>query len=108
MGMLGIRNSFFPLMFSRNSRLNANRMLRVKKILAYVAERIEAAPEHPDPTALKPEEYLELYCYEQVRISYSILRNFTNPKEIAKHDDPCDFTCSCLEGRGGCHAILQK
>ena len=49
-----------------NSRLNANRMLRVKKILGYVAERIEAAPEKPDPDALKPEEYLELYCYDQV------------------------------------------
>jgi WD repeat-containing protein 48 len=42
-------------------------MLRVKKILGYVAERIEAAPEHPEPNALKPEEYLELYCYDQVR-----------------------------------------
>lgn len=42
-------------------------MLRVKKILSYVAERIEAAPENPDPDALKPEEYLELYCYEQVK-----------------------------------------
>jgi len=41
-------------------------MLRVKKILAYVAERIEAALEKPDPNALKPEEYLELYCYDQV------------------------------------------
>lgn len=50
-----------------NNRLNANRMLRVKKILAYVAERIDPAnPEHPDPDALKPEEYLELYCNEQV------------------------------------------
>lgn len=47
-------------------------MLRVKKILAYVAERIEAAPENPDPNALKPEEYLELYCYEQVSVSSSI------------------------------------
>jgi len=44
-------------------------MLRVKKILAYVAERIEAAPENPDPDALKPEEYLELYCSDQVRLS---------------------------------------
>jgi Domain of unknown function (DUF3337) len=43
-------------------------MLRVKKILAYVAERIEAAPEKPDPDALKPEEYLELYCYDQVSV----------------------------------------
>jgi WD repeat-containing protein 48 len=52
-----------------NNRLNANRMLRVKKILAYVAERIDppADPENPDPDALKPEEYLELYCNEQVR-----------------------------------------
>jgi WD repeat-containing protein 48 len=41
-------------------------MLRVKKILGYVAERIEAAPEHPDPDALRPEEYLELFCYDQV------------------------------------------
>jgi WD repeat-containing protein 48 len=43
-------------------------MLRVKKILAYVAERIEPAPETPDPDALKPEEYLELYCYDQVSL----------------------------------------
>lgn len=50
-----------------NSRLNANRMLRAKKILAYVADRIEPRPEHPDPNALKPEEYLELYCHDQVR-----------------------------------------
>lgn len=41
-------------------------MLRVKKILAYVAERIEIPPEQPDPGALKPEEYLELYCYDMV------------------------------------------
>ena len=53
-------------LFRSNSRLNANRMLRVKKILTYVAERIEAAPEQLDPDALKPEEYLELYCYDQV------------------------------------------
>ncbi|KAI0485390.1 WD repeat-containing protein [Xylaria cf. heliscus] len=49
-----------------NNRLNANRMLRVKKILAYVAEKIEAPPEEPDPNALKPEQYLELYCNEQL------------------------------------------
>ncbi|KFA61637.1 hypothetical protein S40285_06216 [Stachybotrys chlorohalonatus IBT 40285] len=49
-----------------NNRLNANRMLRVKKILAYVAERIEPQPEEPDPDALRPEEYLELYCNDQL------------------------------------------
>ena len=59
-----------------NARLNANRMLRAKKILAYVAERIEAPAEAPaepsadaeqrDPhNAMKPEEYLELYCQGQ-------------------------------------------
>ena len=59
-----------------NSRLNANRMLRVKKILAYVAERIEAAPEKQDLNALKPEEYLELYCYDQVSVSFLHLSHF--------------------------------
>jgi len=73
----------------RNSRLNANRMLRVKKILAYVAERIEILPdenleasvedgaedaaEKNDAVALKPEEYLELYCYDQVRYIFPVL-----------------------------------
>lgn len=55
-----------------NNRLNANRMLRVKKILAYVAERIEPQSEEPDPGALKPEEYLELYCNEQVSCASSL------------------------------------
>ncbi|KAI9703863.1 MAG: hypothetical protein M1836_007635 [Candelina mexicana] len=49
-----------------NSRLNANRMLRARKILAYVAERIEPQPEQPDPIALRPEDYLELYCQNQI------------------------------------------
>jgi WD repeat-containing protein 48 len=49
-----------------NTRLNANRMLRARKIMIYVAERIEPQPEKPDPDAPKPEEYLELYCNDQV------------------------------------------
>ncbi|OLN86185.1 UBP9-binding protein [Colletotrichum chlorophyti] len=49
-----------------NNRLNANRMLRVKKILAYVAERIDPQPENPEPDALLPHEYLELYCNDQL------------------------------------------
>jgi WD repeat-containing protein 48 len=63
-----------------NNRLNANRMLRVKKILAYVAERIDppADPEHPDPDALKPEEYLELYCNEQVSPLLDFVRTEAN------------------------------
>jgi WD repeat-containing protein 48 len=56
-----------PVSSEGNTRLNANRMLRAKKILSYVAERIEPMPEVPDPDALKAEDYLELYCQNQVR-----------------------------------------
>jgi WD repeat-containing protein 48 len=51
-----------------NNRLNANRMLRAKKILAYVAERIEPGVEEEKDKegVLKPEEYLELWCHNQV------------------------------------------
>ncbi|POR35714.1 WD repeat protein [Tolypocladium paradoxum] len=48
------------------NRLNANRMLRVKKILAYVSERIEELPEEDGPDEMMPEEYLELYCNDQL------------------------------------------
>ncbi|KAL4821314.1 hypothetical protein BDW67DRAFT_172139 [Aspergillus spinulosporus] len=51
---------------SNNSRLNANRMLRAKKILAYVSERIEEPTNDPLQDALKPEEYLELYCQNKL------------------------------------------
>ncbi|KAJ5952203.1 uncharacterized protein N7479_010616 [Penicillium vulpinum] len=52
---------------NNGSRLNANRMLRTKKILAYVAERID--PVNPDESAesvMPPEEYLELYCQKML------------------------------------------
>lgn len=53
-----------------NNRLNANRMLRAKKILAYIAERIEPGlqvePPEKDPDMMRPEEYLELWCHNQV------------------------------------------
>jgi WD repeat-containing protein 48 len=45
-------------------------MLRARKILSYVAERIEPAASKEDlekeDAQLKPEEYLELYCQNQV------------------------------------------
>ena len=58
-----------------NNRLNANRMLRAKKILAYVAERIEPGVEEEKEKegALKPEEYLELWCHNQVSDTYYML-----------------------------------
>jgi WD repeat-containing protein 48 len=43
-------------------------MLRAKKILAYIAERIDPPnPNDPNPDPMKPEEYLELYCQNTVR-----------------------------------------
>jgi WD repeat-containing protein 48 len=40
-------------------------MLRARKILGYIADRIEPASGQ-DEDGLKPEEYLELYCQNQV------------------------------------------
>lgn len=43
-------------------------MLRAKKVLAYVADRINPPnPDEPDENPMKPEEYLELYCQKTVR-----------------------------------------
>ncbi|KAF2204842.1 WD repeat protein-like protein [Delitschia confertaspora ATCC 74209] len=53
-----------------NNRLNANRMLRARKILSYVAERIEPKDEGDE---MKPEEYLELWCQGQVSAIHSRL-----------------------------------
>ncbi|KAF7512154.1 hypothetical protein GJ744_002316 [Endocarpon pusillum] len=55
-----------PSIATADGRLNANRMLRAKKILAYVAERIEAQPTEPEENPMKVEEYLELYCHDQL------------------------------------------
>lgn len=52
---------------NNSSRLNANRMLRTKKVLAYVAERIDPPnPDEPEASQMRPEEYLELYCQKIV------------------------------------------
>ncbi|QIW98991.1 hypothetical protein AMS68_004509 [Peltaster fructicola] len=48
-----------------NNRLNANRMLRARKILAYVAERIEPQDDKEAANSLRPDEYLELWCQGQ-------------------------------------------
>lgn len=55
---------------ANTSRLNANRMLRAKKVLAYVAERIDPpSSDEPEANPMPPEEYLELYCQNKVRFS---------------------------------------
>ncbi len=77
-----------------NNRLNANRMLRVKKILAYVAERIDPVPEgaEVEEGALKPEEYLELYCNEQVSLPYPYPPALAAPSYPTPHPPFCPST----------------
>ncbi len=85
-----------------NNRLNANRMLRVKKILSYVAERIDPTHNEDDPDALKPEEYLELYCNDQVCTPIASTRGIEDltlvPTVITKHDDPGNPARPHMEG----------
>lgn len=83
-------------------------MLRAKKICAYVAERIEPQPEQPDPSALKPEEYLELYCQDKVCDLPSLACDGTDSLVVgfAKHD-ACDATSLHLENRRRCRSVLQ-
>ncbi|PPJ57550.1 hypothetical protein CBER1_06254 [Cercospora berteroae] len=59
------QNSLPVIASDGNNRLNANRMLRAKKVLAYVAERIEPASER-EKSPLRPDEYLELWCQGQI------------------------------------------
>jgi Domain of unknown function (DUF3337) len=96
-----------------SSRLNANRMLRAKKILAYVAERIEAEPTEPEPNPMKAEEYLELYCHDQV----SILSPLGNPRaaylicvstaRTPEHDSR-NLEDTRLENWWRCRPVLQS
>ena len=55
-----------------NSRLNANRMLRARKIVAYVAERIESDL-IPETDKDQPDIWLELLCQEKVLSSIAML-----------------------------------
>ena len=67
-------------------------MLRAKKIVSYVAERIETPnPDEPEEDAMKPEEYLELYCNNMVCIAPTVYSIRFDSKLIllaatAKHD----------------------
>ncbi|KAB8342929.1 hypothetical protein FH972_022526 [Carpinus fangiana] len=46
-------------------RLNANRMLRARKILGYIGERLEPEATAAESIDLRPDEYLELQCQGQ-------------------------------------------
>lgn len=97
-----------------NNRLNANRMLRVRKILAYVAERIDppADPENPDPNALKAEEYLELYCQDQVSNDRSpdacgLLANGV-PAGAQQHEPSHSPDAYLARGQRHCHVLQSQ
>src|SRR4051812_40712842 len=83
-------------------------MLRAKKILSYVAERIEPALEKPDPDALKPEEYLDLYCHDQVRAFPDKYCHFLTIADYSPQHHPCYTPSPHLEDGGRRAAILQS
>jgi WD repeat-containing protein 48 len=56
----------------RNSRLNANRMLRARKVLAYVAERLDP-DEIPQENKNQPDIWLDLLCQDKVPRLSSVL-----------------------------------
>jgi hypothetical protein len=56
----------------RNSRLNANRMLRARKVLAYVAERLDP-DEIPQENKNHPDVWLDLLCQDKVPRLSSVL-----------------------------------
>lgn len=99
-----------------NNRLNANRMLRAKKILAYVAERIEPGlseeekEKASEEDLLKPEEYLELWCQNQVS-NISLLSTFQIPltpsADRPSQHDPSNDPLPPLARRRRHPALLQ-
>lgn len=47
-------------------------MLRARKICAYVADRLEPpVSDEPDPDAMPPETFIDLFCNDQVRGPYA-------------------------------------
>lgn len=67
------------MLWFSNARLNAYRMLRAKKIVFYVDEKLDNSvkpkkrqqAQENDPNAMKPEDWLELVCQGQVCLSFS-------------------------------------
>lgn len=77
-------------------------MLRVKKIIAYVAERIDPPLQEPDHDALKPEEYLELYCNDQVctrDVFGACLPTNSRSVVITRHHEPRHVASTHMERR---------
>jgi hypothetical protein len=85
-------------------------MLRAKKILSYVAERIEPASDKPNPEALKPEEYLDLYCHDQVRTLHQpgLVAAFLTRADRPSRHDSCYTPSPHLENGRRCRVVLQS
>lgn len=66
-------------------------MLRIRKILAYIAERLEIPALAESSEASKPEDYLELYCQNQVCSSAFYKQRYSDCAFAADFtkDDPC-------------------
>ncbi|KAJ3338098.1 hypothetical protein HDU93_009969 [Gonapodya sp. JEL0774] len=57
--------SDLPELPNGNNRLSANRMLRIKKLLSYIAEKLSLEESTKGTGQLKPEQFLELCCHGQ-------------------------------------------
>ena len=47
-------------------RLNANRLLRARKVLTYIADRLDPSCKPSNAEALRAEDYLDLYCQDRI------------------------------------------
>lgn len=99
-----------------NNRLNANRMLRVRKILAYVAERLEEDEEvnendEAKKERMKPEEYLELWCNDQASsLCYFSMQHLVSLTDTKQQLLPVTMSLATLRARvwrGGADVVLH-
>jgi WD repeat-containing protein 48 len=95
------------------SRLNANKMLRARKILGYVADRIETvAMQTAEGEKVRVEDYLELWCQDKVcraNRRSDCQRTFTN--KVIAHPTNNDSSYNprpCLARWRRCNALLQS
>lgn len=54
------------MLFSEE-RLTANRVIRLRKAIDYIMDRLEPIDDTEESSRLRPEECLELWCQDQVR-----------------------------------------
>lgn len=76
-------------------------MLRARKIAAYVADKLEPPGNEatPEPGAMKPEDYIELLCNDQVSWPQRLVPASSNSLDAASRstNDPCVDQIADLE-----------